>query len=92
MKADQLTHANTLHAKMQKLKGTMGAIRGRIKPQGPNATPQLLNKDGNRIVFSFTVSPLEVEIPENLAQKFLDELDRYYDGELLSAEREFERL
>lgn len=92
MKGEQLTHANTLHGKMQKLKGTMGAIRGRTKPQGPNASPQLLNKEGSKVVFAFSVTPLEVEIPEHLAQKFLDECDRYYDGELLSAEREFERI
>lgn len=92
MKPEQLTHANLLHAKVQQLKGSLMSIRSRTKPQGPNATPQQLNKEGHSLTLSMGPTPLVLVIPEHLAQKFMEETDRYYDGELLSAEREFERI
>lgn len=92
MKNETLQAALAAQQKVKQLQGARDAIRARTKPAGPNATPQQLETDGHSLVLKIGPQPLTLVLPGHLAQKFMDETERYYDGELLSAEREFERL
>lgn len=92
MKHEQLDHALAIHQKLSALKARRDSIRCRTRPQGPSAVPQTIGPEGNFMTFNMGQTPLVLHVPEHMAQKFLEELDRYYDGELLSLEREFERL
>lgn len=92
MTPEQLQHALTVDGRIKHIKGILQTIRMRTKPTGRDVTPQKFEKDGHKLEINMGQLPLMVALPDHMAQKFLDEAERYLDGELLSLEREFTRI
>lgn len=98
MKLETLSQAQAMLNRIQRLKGALGGLSNKIRPQQKGAMAEGLKDEGSgepqhEIRFEFqTQGTYAIKIPKLLAARFLVEIERQYESDLQSAEREFERL
>lgn len=96
MTNEKLAAVTTLRDKLMRTRTELSKILQKVKPQAKGAEASkildiLPDGKNHTLHIEFNSGSLQVNVPPDIADKFLSDLERHYDREQRALEQEFER-